>query len=231
MNNILSCTTADKYFPVEIKEMVGMPQVLYYKGDITVLNKYKSVAVIGSRQSSERGLKLAYETGKKVAEFGMNLVNGLALGCDTEAIKGALDAGGRCVAIMPSSLEQIQPRSNEKLAQDIIDKGGCIISEYNTGTILKKYHYVERDRLQSGVSQGVLMVEAMENSGTMHTVEYALKQYKRLACYASKLIEYASGNAYIESTDRGTILNSESDVNRYLMSILQEPTFEQLSLF
>ena len=92
-------------------------------------------------------------------------MNGLALGCDTEALRGALDNGGRCIVLLPCGLDNIQPKSNRSLADRIVQNGGCLISEYDIGTPLNKYQYVKRDRLQSGICQGVLVVEAEMNSG------------------------------------------------------------------
>ena len=98
---------------------------------------------------------------------------------------------------------------------------------------LEKYQYVERDRLQSGVSDGVLVVEAERESGTMHTVEYAKQQYRRLACYCNALfaIEKATGNQYIQENSRAQIINNTNDLNIFLNDIAQEPYYEQMSLF
>lgn len=225
------CTITDKEYPAELKAIGHAPAVIYYKGNIEIVNQYKNLAVIGSRNISQMGIKFAYDTGKSVGEAGLNLVNGLALGCDTQALKGALEAGGRCVAILPCGLEQIQPKSNIALAGEILAKGGCLLSEYPVGTKLQKYQYVERDRLQSGISQGVLVIEAEEKSGTMHTVDFALKQYKRLACYYYKLLNLSSGNRYLEEKGKAKILKSENDLRQFINSISAEETYEQLSLW
>ncbi len=231
MNDIFTCKVGDEFFPAEIVNMPGMPRLLYFNGDISILNKYKNVAIIGSRSSSKKGLELSYEAGESAARLGLNVVNGLALGCDTEAIKGALSAGGKCIAIMPCGLDQIQPRSNHLLAEQIVKTGGCIISEYPLKTEVKKYQYVERDRLQSGLSQGVLVVEALENSGTMHTADFASKQYKRLAAYSSVLLQHATGNAFLEAKNNSQIIRNKEDIIKFYTTILQEPKYEQMTLF
>lgn len=97
--------------------------VIYYKGNISLINATKNIAVIGTRKISDRGRKLAYETGCILAKRKITLVNGLALGCDAEAIKGALSEGGKCIAVMPCGLEQVQPRLNYRLAEQIHGKG------------------------------------------------------------------------------------------------------------
>lgn len=223
------CTLEEERYPYGLREISGRPPVIYYRGNIEIVNHQKNIAVIGSRKSSLPGLKLSYETGKTVGRAGLNLVNGLALGCDTEAIRGALSAEGRCVVILPCGLDSIQPKSNQKLAEEIIQAGGCLLSEYPVGTAPQKYRYVERDRLQSGISQGVLVVEAEENSGTMHTAGFASSQYKRLACYYYKLLELSSGNRSLEASGKAQVLKSADDLQAFLQSILTEASYEQLS--
>lgn len=224
---IFYCTADDSRYPAALKLLERVPPVIYYKGDISKVNDRKNIAVIGSRQASEQGIRLSYETGKLVADKQMNLVNGLALGCDTESMKGALSAGGTCVAVMPCGLEQVQPPSNRRLAEQILKAGGCLISEYPIGTGAEKYRYVERDRLQSGISQAVLIVEAMEKSGTMHTADFAWKQKKRLVCYYYKLLEAASGNQYLEDSKRAGILKSMDDTVNFLDSVYNEASSER----
>lgn len=224
------CLAKDEHYPVCWRNLSGMPAVIYYKGAIEIINAYKNVAVIGSRKASAKGRELSYKTGKMIGESGLNLVNGLALGCDTEALRGALAAEGRCIAILPCGLEQIQPKANQELANEVIKKGGCLLSEYPVGTEPQKYRYVERDRLQSAISQGVLVVEAEKESGTMHTVNFAMKQYKRIACYQDKLLEFASGNKYLEEYGKAQILKKDEDVDEFLKKVLEEKEYEQMSL-
>ena len=105
---------------------------------------------------------MAYNAGSIIGKNGFNLVNGLALGCDAEALKGALAAGGKCAVVLPCGINEIYPKSNQWIAEEVLKQGGCLISEYPEGTRPEKYRFVQRDRLQSGMSQGVLVVEAME---------------------------------------------------------------------
>lgn len=229
-NDIFYCEKNSDKYPEGLRKIFDLPPAMYYKGAIEIINQHKNIAVIGSRKASPSGMKLSYETGRLVGMAGINLVNGLALGCDTEALKGALSVGGKCVAVMPCGLEQIQPKSNQRLADEIVEKGGCLLSEYPVGEKLQKYNYVERDRLQSGISQGVLIIEAEKNSGTMHTANFALKQYKRLACYHYKIFEMASGNWYLEESGKAEILKSTEELQEFLTDILQEVEYEQMSL-
>lgn len=207
-----------------------MPALLYYKGNIEIINQHKNVAIIGSRKFSSSGKDAAFHAGKAAGKVGINVVNGLALGCDAEAIRGALSVNGKCIAILPCGLDNIQPKTNQKLAEEILSKGGCLLSEYPIGTNLQKYMYVERDRLQSGISQGVLIIEAEKESGTMHTASFAINQYKRLACYYHQLLKLSSGNKYLEDSGKATIIKSDDDLQIFYNSILGENTFEQLTL-
>ena len=161
----------------------------------------------------------------------LNVVNGLALGCDTEALKGTIAGGGRCIGILPAGLDDILPKSNQKLADEIVMKDGCLISEYPVGTPVKKYQYVRRDRLQSGLSDGVLIVEAEEQSGTMHTVEFAQNQYKRLACYYHKLVELSSGNRKLEEAGQISVIEDKKRLEEFVETVMKEQTYEQLTLF
>ncbi len=228
---IFFCTIEDKVYPSALKKLKDAPVVLYYKGNIEAINQNKNIAVIGSRKVSEKGLKWSFETGKAVADQKLNVVNGLAVGCDTGAIQGALSVGGVCVAILPCGLEQIYPKTNQKLSDKIVSEGGCLLSEYPIGTTLQKHLFVRRDRLQSGISQGVIVVEAEKDSGTMHTVEFAQKQRKRLACYYSSLLKMSSGNKYLEEKGIADVLKHSTDLQFFLQKVSEEKDYKQLTLF
>ncbi len=223
------CHQTDPEYPVAFRSLKGMPTQIYYRGNAALMNSKKCIAIIGSRQTSDAGRYYAYEAGKIAAENQLCVVNGLALGCDSEAIKGALSADGQCIAIMPCGLEQIQPKTNQKLADEILSTGGCLLSEYPVGMPLKKYMYVERDRLQSAVSQGVLIIEASAGSGTMHTADFAQRQYRRLACYASHLLK-ATGNQALEQTSNVNVLHSSNDLVPFLEQLKNDITCEQMTL-
>ena len=228
--NIEVCNKDDIYYPAEMKKIINMPRVLYYKGNIEIINAYKNIAIIGSRKASREGLKYAYEAGRTAALKGINVVNGLALGCDTEALRGALAENGKCVAVMPAGLDQIVPKSNCLLAEEILEKGGCLVSQYPIGTPVKKYQYVERDYIQSGISQGVVVIESQEDGGTMHAARHAVRQNRRLACYHSMLVNGASGNKQLSGVSKTQTLKSQADLILFLDEIGEEILFEQISL-
>ena len=228
---IQSCKKGESSYPKTLAQIAKVPETLYYIGDIGLLNEKCSVAVIGMRNASKHGMETSYQIGRLVAEKAMITVNGLAIGCDTAALQGALAEDGKCVAVMPCGLDRLYPRSNQKLAERILEKGGCLISEYEVGITPQKAYFVERDRLQSGISRGVIVVEAEENGGTIHTAKFALRQYRRLACYYSALLEHPSGNISILNAGKGERLESMEAVRNFLDEILNEETYEQLSFF
>ena len=155
---ILSCQKGDGLYPKRFVERKRLPEKFFYKGDISFLNDLRAVAVIGSRNAPKDAVLNAYMSGQYAAMEGFDVVNGLAVGCDTAALRGALSEGGRCVAVLPCGLDMVVPSVNEYLAQEILEKGGCLISEYAEGTEPERFMYVQRDRLQSGLSEIVLVV-------------------------------------------------------------------------
>ena len=121
--------------------------------------------------------------------------------------------------------------SNKELANRILDCGGCILSEYPENTKPERYSYVQRDRLQSGLSSGVIIIEADEKSGTMHTARFALSQSRRRACYYSALLKNCSGNKKLIDSNKASSLLEDSDVYDFLKEIKNQVEYQQLSLF
>ncbi len=228
INTIGLCKFDDQNYPKTFRDLKDMPSMIYYKGDISILNDGKKVAIIGSRKCSDKGLSFSHDAGLIAAQMGITVVNGLALGCDTEAIRGALSAGGKCVAIMAGGLDEIYPKSNERLADRIIECGGCIISEYETGRKPQKYTFVKRDRLQSALSQGVLVIEADIDSGTMHTVKSAFSLERRIAAYANAIV-MLGGNKY--AIDKGAKpITDEETLRGFYEEIGDNQYYEQMEL-
>lgn len=181
--NIQIVTYLDENYPKRLKTIIDQPTVLYYKGNIECLNKKDTVAIIGTREPTEYGIKIARNLGSSFGKRDYVVVSGLALGCDMYGHEGCLDEDGKTVAVMPCGLDTVYPAKNKLLAQKILDKDGCLISEYPVKTRVFKNFFVERDRLQSGLSDGVFVIETGEKGGTLHTVGYALEYKRVVACY------------------------------------------------
>ena len=167
----------DKLYPEKLMHIYARPQTLYVIGDETILNK-RGIAMIGCRNCSTYGRKTAYDFAYKLAQKGLNIISGLARGIDTYSHLGAVKAKGKTITVLGSGLDRIYPPENRKLYEAIIQTGGAIISEYPLGTPPDKLHFPARNRIISGLSDGVLVVEARQKSGTFITVEHALDQGK-----------------------------------------------------
>jgi DNA processing protein len=166
-------------YPKYLSKIPDPPALLHVKGDIKLLNK-DCIAIVGTRTPSELGIIKAREIGCLFSKEGYVVVSGLASGIDSAAHLGALNANGLTIAVLSHGLDTIYPRENEKLADQIIKSNGVLISEHPWGTKANKSDFVSRDRIQSGLSLGVVVVETKEKGGTMHTVEFCKNQNRAL---------------------------------------------------
>ena len=166
-----------KEYPEQLREIYDAPLKLYVLGNKEIL-KQLGIAIVGSRNATEYGRKVALQFAKDLSTKGINIISGLALGIDTCAHLGTLyqDSVGKTIAVLGGGLDEIYPKQNIELAKQIIKCGGCIISEYPLGTKSQKLHFPQRNRIISGLSKGVLIVEASENSGSLITADFALEQ-------------------------------------------------------
>ena len=142
-----------------------------------------NVAIIGSRMCSEYGRKIAFKTAKELSNMNINTVSGMAVGIDTYAHLGSLSGKeGKTIAVLANGLaiHDIYPNENVKLFERIIENGGAVVSEYPLGTKPEKMSFPARNRIISGVSSGIIVIEAKEKSGTLITVDFALEQGKEV---------------------------------------------------
>ncbi len=227
--DIAVCTQNDIWYPKSLLEIKKAPSKLFYMGDIGILNRCRGVAVIGTRKASSYGLEIARKIGQMAADSELIVINGLAIGCDTASLEGAISQNGKCVVVLPCGLDQIYPKSNYELAEKILEHGGCLISEYDQGITPQKNCFIDRDRIQSGLSNGIIIVESDETGGTMHTANFAQKQYRRIACYYSNLLEHMSGNKYLVESGKGEMLKKMEDVQVFMNRILNDEEYEQMT--
>ncbi len=167
----------DERYPAKLRCIYNPPTKLYYIGDLDLLNN-KSLAIIGCRNASKYGLKIAGIFSQELSKEKVTIISGFARGIDSEAHKKAINNEGKTIAILGNGIDIIYPWENEDLFVDIISKGGLILSEFEAGTKPLKENFPKRNRLVSGLSDGVIVVEAKRRSGTMITVDYALEQGK-----------------------------------------------------
>ena len=166
-------------FPELLREIYWPPFGIYVKGEIEFL-KNTTVAIVGTRKATEDGLELARQFGRELAEAGVTIVSGLAFGIDSRAHKGCLDANGKTAAVLARGLDEIYPKSNERLAGEILSAGGALISEYPPGVPPLPHRFIERNRLVSGLSLGVVVIEVPESSGALATARFASEQNREV---------------------------------------------------
>ncbi|MCI9016692.1 MAG: DNA-protecting protein DprA [Clostridia bacterium] len=172
-------TIQDKEYPKKLKNIYSAPILLYTKGNKNILNE-SSISVIGCRQCSKYGEKIAKKISYELAKNKINIVSGLARGIDSFAHIGSLEAKGKTIAILGSGLDRIYPKENIYLYDSIINSEGLILSEYIIGTPPNRLNFPERNRIVSGISNGTVVIEAKEKSGTLITVDFALEQGKEV---------------------------------------------------
>ena len=172
-------TQADPTYPASLREIYDPPLVLYIKGTIPETWP-RGVAVVGSRETSHYGIETAKKLSYQLAYAGVPVISGLARGIDTAAHLGALAAKGTTWAVLGCGLDQIYPPENDALAAKIVEAGGCLISELPLGTPPDKRTFPMRNRIVSGLSFGVLVIEAGRQSGALITARQALEQGRQV---------------------------------------------------
>ncbi|MFW5888465.1 MAG: DNA-processing protein DprA [Patescibacteria group bacterium] len=173
----------DKNYPELLSQIYDPPPLLYWKGeDIARLNKEPALAVVGSRKYSAYGKQVTDSLIPEIANNKITVISGMALGIDSLAHYNTLKAGGKTVAILGSGLDEynIYPPQNRGLMKKIIETGGTVISEFPPGTPPTKYTFPQRNRVVSGLSLGVLVVEAAKRSGALITAEFASDQGREI---------------------------------------------------
>jgi DNA processing protein len=165
----------DEGYPERLREIYDPPPVLWIRGSVELLSR-PGIAVVGTRQPSPYGAGMAELLSRDLAQRRLTILSGMARGVDTAAHKGAMDAGGKTVAVWGTGIDVVYPKENKKLAEGIVASGGTIVSEYPLGTFPAPQNFPVRNRILSGMSVGVLVIEAGEYSGTRITARCAMEQ-------------------------------------------------------
>lgn len=178
--NVKNLSSNHSSFPNKLKTIPSPPRSLFFVGNIEPLSKLTVVSVVGSRAVTPYGKQVTESLVSQLASKGIAIVSGLALGVDALAHQAALEAGGYTAAVLPSPVDEIYPATNRALARRILEQGGALISEYggNDRSEAFKMRFIARNRLISGLANALLITEASEKSGTMHTANFALEQGK-----------------------------------------------------
>lgn len=168
-------------FPKTLQGIQDKPILINVKGNYKEINTHTGIAIIGTRKPTTEGIKSGEFFGEYFGKLGFNVVSGLALGCDTSAHKGCLKGKGFTTAIVAHGLHTVYPKENFRLAEDILSSGGVLFSEYFVGTGALANYFVERDRLQAGLSIATIVIQSGIKGGTMHAVNATLDSNKKLA--------------------------------------------------
>jgi DNA processing protein len=223
-----------KPLPRLIQKIPNAPLLLFLMGDNHVIEK-PSVAIIGTREPTEYGKKSGRRIAKILAEEGWVITSGLAEGCDTEAHEGCLEGNGNTIAVIAHGFGKIYPQKNKELAGRIIDSGGCLVTEYPPGTPPTKSSFIERDRIQSGISCGIIVIETDVKGGTMHTVGYAEAQKRKIATLshpaALLLGEKTRGNQQLIKDGRAIALVDRINLTDFVKSMMKLPESSDIVSF
>ncbi len=218
-NGIQVICCLDDQYPRSLRDLPDYPLVLFVAGDPKVLINRRLIAIVGSREPSEYGKRVSHRLGEFFAERGWKTVSGLALGCDTEAHLGCLEAGGKTVAVLAHGLDHLYPEENRVLAERIISSGGCLVTEYRPHEEPSKDKFIARDRIQAALSRGVIIVESELEGGAMHTARYALQLGRKLGCmgYDREVADAKmSGNDKLVEEGKAVRLVDANDLDRFV---------------
>jgi len=174
----------DADYPGLLREIYDPPFALYVAGK---MRSGPCVAVVGTRKPSPKALRAAWLLGNESRQYGVTVVSGLALGIDGRVLRGCVDAQTGSVAVLPAGLDEIYPVCHRPLAADILTAGGALVTEYPPGTPVRAFRFVARNRIISGLSHRVIVVEAPAKSGALLTSDFALDQGRDVCVHADGL--------------------------------------------
>ena len=230
LNSINIININNKDYPKDLKNIYDPPVILFYKGNINLLNSNINCAVIGSRNCSDYGIRASKLLCTGLADNKINVISGLARGIDAAAHKYTLESNGYTCAILGCGIDVIYPKENKYLYDSIISNG-CILSEYPPKTSPKPYYFPKRNRIISGLSKAVIVIEAGIKSGALNTVDYALNEGKDVGAVPGTIFSdyYKGSNGLIRDgatpifgvDDACKLLNIENkNVNKYKKNLI-----------
>jgi len=172
-------TIEDESYPERLKQIQNPPYALFYEGNLPNPDRY-SIAIVGARQRSAYGEAVAFELAKELGKFNVNVISGLALGIDADAHKGAMEGGARTYGVLGCGTDVVYPKTNLFLYNRVKETGGGILSEFLPGEPARPNHFPRRNRIISGLSDCVVVIEAKAKSGSLITADFALEQGKEV---------------------------------------------------
>lgn len=217
---LLHCLTYDNpLYPRLLREIPRPPPLLFVRGDPTCLS-LPQLAIVGSRNPSGGGSENAERFAHYMAERGFAITSGLALGIDAAAHRGALRAGGKTIAVMGTGIDLVYPSRHRQLAQDIIDSGGALVSEFPLGTASHACNFPQRNRIISGLSGGTLVVEAAVQSGSLITASYALQHDREVFAIPGSIHNPLARGCHQLIRQGATLVETAQDIVDQLAGLL-----------
>ena len=218
-------TWADADYPSRLRELIDAPLALYIHGNRALLAK-PQLAIVGSRNPTPTGIETAHAFAAALAASGLTIVSGLALGIDAAAHRGAVATNGATIAVMGTGLDRVYPARHRTLAHDIAQAGGLLMSELPLGSPPRREHFPRRNRLISGMSAGVLVVEAAVQSGSLITARLANEQGREVFAIPGSIHSPLARGCHALIRDGAKLVETAQDVIEELMPLfaLQMPT-------
>ncbi|WP_342329895.1 DNA-processing protein DprA [Pedobacter sp. FW305-3-2-15-E-R2A2] len=222
----------EKNYPSKLLRLSDFPVIIYLKGSIDSILSKNAVAIIGTREPSDFGLRAGRKIAGIFAENNFTIISGLAKGSDTVGHLGAVDKNLPTVAVLAAGLDSIYPSENKHLSERIIETGGSLLSEYEPGMKLHPQQLVLRDRIQAGLSDGVIVIETGIKGGTMHAVSAAKKMGMPIACltgHPSHMSDFdkIKGNAYLIDSGASS-LGSSDQINSFMLKLNPDINLENI---
>ena len=213
MDEIQQVSIEDKNYPESLKKIPDAPKILYYRGSF-IKKEEHCFAVVGTRHPSPYGQQVTLQIAGELANTGLTIVSGLAPGIDTFSHQACVERKKRTIAVLGTGLdeESIYPQQNIELAKKIIENGGCLISELPPKTHGSKFTFPKRNRIISGLSLGVLVVEAKEKSGSLITAKYAEQQRKKIFAVPGPIFSSNSKAPNTLIKNGATLVESVNDI-------------------
>lgn len=204
-------TYADELYPEQLKQIYDPPLLLYYLGDGKLLSQAQ-LALVGSRSASLNARYFAEQLAQQLAVQGFVITSGLAIGIDSFAHKGALSQPKKTIAVVATGLDQVYPSRNRGLQQQILQQGGCVVSEFLPGTQPKAGHFPKRNRIISGLSKGVVVIEAALKSGSLITARCALEQNRDVFAVPGSIFDENNQGAHWLIKQGAKLIENAADI-------------------
>ncbi len=222
-------TLEDQAYPLRLAEIYDPPLVLFVRGELLEADRY-CMAIVGTRRATPYGIRMAEQFGRELAARGITVVSGMAAGIDTAAHRGAIEAGGRTIAVLGTGVDVVYPPQNDELMHKII-ANGCVISQFSMGTKPSPGHFPFRNRIISGMSQGALIVEAPIKSGALITARQAAEQGREVFAVPGQIGVLNSQGPHALIRDGAKLVETVEDILVELQlpaELLQAPVAEKL---